>query len=700
MWAPSYWTRSISILFVSAWILLSAPQTGLAEGTPLARRVLVIYGEGQSERDNPVFSHAGGVLHHLGLLMDYWDVNRRPLPDDTMMENVRAVIVTLRHPVESNRTSYLQWLQHQLDSGRKLVVLGLLGVDPQRGESTERKLVADIWKRLGVHYSGLDITPAWKRRYVFKNTQMVEWERRYPPFPPPVYRAEKVDAALTAHLVVSVQGSDEDPAVLVGTHPNGGFAFPGTFIWTDPETFDTQWYVDPFLFFSKALDLETLPTPDPTTLNGLRVAFSHIDGDGFGGYTEIKGYENCAEVIRDEILKAFDFPVTASVITAEVDPQTLGRPALKALAREIFRLPNVEPASHSFSHPFYWDPKDVGKSRYHRLHGLQVPGYHFDPEQEIVGSAAYISRELAPEGKPCRLFLWTGNCRPRPEDMALCDKAGLLNMNGGDTLWDAAHPSVSYVSPFFWRLGDHLQVLTGQANENILTNLWSGPYFGYRNVIETMKRTEKPRRLKPIDIYYHYYSAQYEASLQALKEVYQWVLAQEIAPVFTSQYIRMVQGFATARIFQAAPDTFEVENYGHCLTVRFDRSDRVPDLDRSQNVVGYLRMDHCLYVSLQPGGSKARIVLAPAESPPPRQPHVRKATGWVTLLKRDPQSLEAAYRGFGRRGWIEWAGVRPGAEVKAEGSALPSGPMRASADESGYLRLSPLQTGSLKLSWR
>ncbi len=50
----------------------------------------------------------------------------------------------------------------------------------------------------------------------------------------------------------------------------------------------------------------------------------------------------------------------------------------------------------------------------------------------IVGSANYI-QNLA-RGKACRVLFWSGMCEPTEEQVAIADNAGILNMNGGDTV--------------------------------------------------------------------------------------------------------------------------------------------------------------------------------------------------------------------------------------------------------------------------
>ena len=53
--------------------------------------------------------------------------------------------------------------------------------------------------------------------------------------------------------------------------PNGGYIGESYMRHMDPETFKRQWRIDPFAFFSRALDVEDSPRPDCTTLNGNRI---------------------------------------------------------------------------------------------------------------------------------------------------------------------------------------------------------------------------------------------------------------------------------------------------------------------------------------------------------------------------------------------------------------------------------------------
>ncbi|ETR74108.1 MAG: polysaccharide deacetylase [Candidatus Magnetoglobus multicellularis str. Araruama] len=425
-----------------------------------------------------------------------------------------------------------------------------------------------------------------------------------------------------------------------------------------PGIIQKKWYLNPFLFFEDALGIKNMPRPDPTTLNGLRVAFSHIDGDAFGGPSRINPKKSCAEIVRDEVLKKYQYPVTVSVIVAEIAPEAVGNKERVDLAKNIFALPNVEPASHAYSHPYYWNEHSTVKDRYPSQYGIPVPGYTFDAEKEIVYSMNYISKHLAPKDKPCRVMLWSGACDPTERDLTLCKSHQIYNMNGGDTVFDDANNSYTAVAPIYRKVGRTYQIHCGQANENILTNLWEGPYYGFREIIKTMKKTGHPKRIKPIDIYYHFYSGEYQSSLKALQNVYEWVLEQDILLVYTSEYIQMVQGFLDAAISKNNEGHYIITHYNHCLTMRFDHYDTYPDMRKCDNVLGYINTPQGLYVSLKPNTQKA-VIAFPAENEKTQQvPYIEQASGWIMHFSVKGRHIQLDYKGFGK-GSIRMAGLQP-----------------------------------------
>ena len=97
-------------------------------------------------------------------------------------------------------------------------------------------------------------------------------------------------------------------------------------------------------------------------------------------------------------------------------------------------------------------------------------------------------------------------------------------------------------------------------------------------------------------------------------------------------------------------ERYIIEDYGHCLTMRFDSDRRIPNLLRSENVLGYTREPQGLYVSLAPGKRKAMIVLSESTPSPfdGRRAYLKKATGWVRDFLPGEGGLKLNYKGFGK----------------------------------------------------
>jgi hypothetical protein len=276
-----------------------------------------------------------------------------------------------------------------------------------------------------------------------------------------------------------------------------------------------------------------------------------------------------------------------SIIEGETSPQGL-YPKLSAemegLARRMFALPHVEVASHTYSHPFTWS--DVEKGAFGKGYALDLPGYRFDAEREIQGSVRYIQSRLAPAGKPVVLLQWSGDTNPNEATLAALAKSGLLGLNGGETVTTNALTSMTHVAPLGIRKGPHFQVYAPNQNENVYTGHFTGPLYGYERVIETFQLTERPYRLKPVNIYYHTYSASRRASLEALHRVYRWALAQPLHPVYPSDYVRKAMNYEQIVIARQG-DGFLVRGAGALRELRAPRSMGVPQVQGSRHLAGF-----------------------------------------------------------------------------------------------------------------
>jgi len=640
-------------------IVLFSTQVHVSGNTIIPRKLLIAYQSdtGQKENVNTFFEVCQTITDYYGLLSDYVDINTQSFPNDQDMKEYRAIITAFNTNKNKNGISWLKWLKHQCDQGIKLIILGPLSGNDTQSRNEYKQWVDAIYSHIGIQYKGMFSNHRGRLRYLFKDSKRVEFERPYPIFPISYEQFQVIDPSVKVWLSIERKNLENSESATIVTGPNGGFSRYPDMFWMDPVSYKKKWYLNPFIFFEEALGIKDLPRPDPTTLNGIRVAFSHIDGDAFSGPSRIDPQKTCAEVIRDEVLKKYNYPITVSVIVAEISPEALGNRKLVDIAKDIFALPNIEPASHAFSHPYYWNENSTIKDRYPSQYGFFVKGYTFDSEKEIVYSLNYISKSLTPPDKPCRVMLWSGACDPTERELKHCKANQFYNMNGGDTVFDDVNNSYTAVAPLYRKVGRFYQIHCGQANENILTNLWEGPYYGFREIIKTMEKTNSPRRLKPVDIYYHFYSGEYESSLKALQTVYEWVLAQNVALVYVSQYIKMMQGFFQAKMMMNDQGQFVIADYDHCLTVRFDHAASLPDLRKCKNVLGFSKQPQGLFVSLKPDTNNAVIAFLQDTEAMPDVPYIESATGHVKNFQVKGHSIQLDYKGFGK-GTVKMAGLQ------------------------------------------
>lgn len=549
---------------------------GIGAVEPVRRRILIIHDsrEAPSVKFSNAHRYLEMPLNHMGYLVDYANVSTE-IPGAVYGDRYAGIVTWFSGSLTENQGKKLgHWLRTQQDAKMPIAVIGNFGYPIERDIARSLRLTATASPvgQVSIVQAdamiGLELPPKPDRSRVL-----------------PIRSTDEND-----RILLSLRDTRNETYTGAAITAWGGFVLTPFVVDDVPGTDRARWVIDPFAFLTAALRLPAIPVPDVTTENGRRLLFSHIDGDGFPSVAELPGRPLAAEALYREILQKYRLPTTASIIESEISPDGL-HPELSArlesAARQIFALPHVEIASHSYSHPFKWDTIRHGmfvnsqEDYYH----LDIAGYKLDLDREINGSIDYIRRQLAPPGKPVKVFLWTGDTTPGGEALSIADQAGLLNMNGGDTYISRLHPSLTAVGPLGTRNRGHLQVYAPITNENIYTNLWRGPFYGYERVIETFEMTESPRRLKPVDIYYHTYSASKPAGLKALHTVFAWTAGQPLHPVFASEYIHKVRDFNSLAIARDG-DGWRIRGDGKLRTLRLP-ADMRPDLDSAQDVAGF-----------------------------------------------------------------------------------------------------------------
>jgi hypothetical protein len=632
---------------------------GVSTIDPLPRRVLVLHAGAADAMKSDVEQYLAMPLNHLGYAARAIDVTREPLPAGALTGQVAGIVTWFHSEQFPHAARTWRWLRAQMKAGVPVAVLGSFGMPLSAGG------LAPLGLRLARQpppgLTRARIAHADAGYFGFESPALAST---------PDFRPLRLARAGTPLLEVKAAGRTEVAAAIT---PWGGYALAPYVLRSLPRgdlpdgEMQSAWVLDPFRFLRAALRLPEAPAYDYTTASGRRLLFALIDGDGFssGSWVEAFRGQPAAEVILDRVLERFRLPVTASVIAADFVDHGLNSKAevaeLRPIARRIFRLPWVQIGTHTYSHPFDWPAleRDPGLSAGLHLgvrgaaagavdairyaptpalrygYNLPVPGYRFSPEMEVTGSAAIIERLLAPPGKPVRVVQWSGDTAPGAEVLGIAYRDGLQNINGINSTITRAHPSLTNVAPLGVWQGAYFQVFSPIANEDEYTRLWSAPYCGFIQSIQTMKMTDRPRRLTAMEIYYHYYSGTRACALSQLVQVYRWAERQSTTPVFASTYSRIAVAFESAGLARAGA-AFLARGYGPDRELRVPERLGYPDLERSRNVAGFDDFDGSRYIHLGPGG-EARLYLRAA---PPREPYLRSANGLIGSLVRKPRSLE------------------------------------------------------------
>ena len=382
-----------------------------------------------------------------------------------------------------------------------------------------------------------------------------------------------------------------------------------------------RWIIDPFKLVERVYKTN-YPIPDTTTKNGQRIAYIHIDGDGILS-TSFKREYNIETGYK--FLKKQKLKTGVSFVVSELDEagpilsrsnrfsqQLFNGKTLNAYAKKTLELPFVEPASHTYSHPFNWRKGLVAYSvnpeaqeAYHdKIKAFQEPDHQINLELEIEDSIEYI-QNLIPSKKVQTVY-WTGDCYPSIRDLQYIEENDLFAFNGGDSRFDLEYNSYSYVTPLSLYSHQGTQIYSSNSNENTYTNLWTANFWRFRNVIKTFENTGHPKRIKPANAYYHYYSFSKQSSLKALEKIYAYYKKHPFNFIYPSEFIKIAKNFHDIKI-KTIEGGFEISNIKELREFRFEGRVNLKS-EQIQNIF-YDKMLNVTYVRIKNDISKAILKL-------------------------------------------------------------------------------------------
>jgi len=689
---------------------LSAPKERVYSGE-LKRKVLVLYRKSEVKRieEHPLFRSSGIVLNYLGMIPEYRPIEKG-LPDASAMEPYRGIITWFGNHVMENAAAYGDWMIHQIQSGKRIAVLGDYGAFIDRAQQLPPANLKSVFRAFGLDVDEYTGVAANEEPYIsYLDRQTMNFEH--------IAKAEELDygaayrsSAPANKVYLSIQDPSAgriDPVVITSC---GGFAFDNCGFYVPRSdrsrireikralrgeiqanylkvTSRDAWIVNPYIFFAKALDIENVPVPDYTTVNGSRIFYSHIDGDAFPSISSIDNVHLASDFIIDDIFAAYqDIPFTASVITHEMeDGGTEYFNPMVLRAREMYLLPNIEAATHSTDHYFDWvngDPYVENPGGYPWKIALQKP----DLAREIWVSRLFMDRNLLLPGRRCTTILWSGACNPGRDALEVAQRSDLRNLNGGDPVFDSENSSLSNLCPVGIEKDGPYQFLSMGSNDYIYTFFFLGDWGGQKKLIEHFERTESPHRIMPMNLYFHYFSGLRSASMDALRYVLDYCRKKDIAALFTSQYCDIAGDYYRTHMIREAGG-WKVINGGALRTVRFNGNVR-PDMSLSKGVLGYIHLAGQTYVHLD-GSSERTIALSDAEK---LEPHLRQSTFIVDSGDFSADAVKLTCRGFGKA-YFSLAGLQAGKRFSAtlcgeDGKAVFSRSVQADDGGVAEVRLS------------
>jgi polysaccharide biosynthesis protein PelA len=706
---------------LGALLWASPAAVAVADPSPrtVPRTVLALWDSAhvQGARWTNIHEFVEMPLNHLGLVVRYHDI-RQGFPSMDRLADVRGVLTWFTADAMPDPQAYLRWLDAVARSGRRLVVIGPLGVShDEAGEATPLAVINRVLGYLGWRYEGGWLATTYGARYRILDDRIVGFERKLPAVAPPYAHVTATSGDARVALHISVDGRQSTDSDLVILTPRGTYVAPGyaAFAARIDDQYSRQWYLNPFELFRRAFNTDDLPKADTATVSGRRIYYSHVDGDGWRNMTQIEPYRTrytiAARVVLDEILRKFpDFPVSVGAIVGDLDPAWYGTRESLAVAREIYAEPQVEASIHTYSHPLEWrrfdpaaalaaghageeeraggtdmadpDKADTGRSYTIRPFSLTL---------EFDDAAAFVNA-LLPPGKRVDLIQWPGDTRPFEQAIAHARALGLANINGGDTRFDREFPSTAWVAPLGVRVGHELQVFASNSNENTYTDLWRDRFYGFSYLAATVRNTGTPRRLKPFNLYYHMYSGERLSSLNAVLANLAYARTLSLAPIETSRFSRIVEGFFSTVFDCLAPRIWRIRNRGALQTIRFDRAAfEGVDFARSHGVVGQRHELGSLFVALDETVEEPIIALKGLSSAS-REPREDAAylvdSRWrVFEVQRKTEALRFATTGYGPGAstW-EWP-VGDRVAIHWRSASGRSGEMEAPVGTSGSLAI-------------
>lgn len=571
-WAEAEKTaRQIVKLGFMPWVA-NGDLTWLGQGRlRLAPRKMlaIVNGTSAQQMDQELFRHAAMPLEHLGLALDYWYIDQLPLPIEPLVGRYAGIIAWLNGDALDTNGRYesvCARLKTEVDAGMPAVFMGhlpsgvacrdLIDYQGDLQPATDSLELGAVSDRLGRPKDALVVGSG----------------------TPDVRVRDRQDAWLTLS-----DGEKSFHPVAVSAW--GGYALH-PHIMSESASGRRDWLLDPFSFFQAALRLPVQPVFDMTTENGRRLGLIEVRGDRLFVKDE-QGVE-AIDRLRAWIEKN-GAPVTLGVIEAEANDE-----GHREKLRRFAAMPQVQLASHTYSHPFYWGvfegKKDADQQPYQ--YSVFMQDYAADITRETAGTVAFL-QTIAPQSPP--LLIWSGDGKPGPATLAAAQKANLTHYGGGGLRWQSGPLTFADLSPALRPTEWGPQVLTPLIAEPLFAQLWYGEALNFGKVSDWNHQLDHGRRLRASSISIHADAFLHARGAELLDQLVEQQREENLLGVWVHEYVQRVRAFQTASIARDLDGNWLL--YGDALrTVRLPVSDTRPEI--SGDVIGYSDLHASRYIFL------------------------------------------------------------------------------------------------------
>ena len=517
----------------------------------IKRKILVLYDKNQEMKLSNVHTKLESILNYYGYYCEYFSDTLENAPKD--ISSYAGVIYWSSGLEHENPVKLLNYITKF--KNKKNILIGNIPYTDKNGKDYLTTINQLLKENFGFYFG---YTWAKSNASIKRNVEssFFNYEKKLSFLNKNTFLEIILDDKSIRPIFTETFNSTTSASVFLSSW--GFYGQADKVFYYDENPKEYRWIINPYKLIESVYETH-YPIPDTTTKKGKRIAYIHVDGDGILSKAFNNKYtiENGYDFIKKSALKT-----GVSYITIELDAKgpvlkksNLDATFFNEMAKKTLSLPLVEPASHTYTHPFNWREGEVAysvnKNAKIVLYEGHIKAYQEKNKQinidyEITDSINYLQR-LIPQKKIQTLY-WTGDCYPSIRDLKFIDKNNLLAFNGGDSRYDLEYNSLSYVTPLSLYSKDATQIYSSNSNENTYTNNWTESFWRYKNVIKTFENTGYPKRIKPVNVYYHFYSFEKKASFLALKKVYAYLNQNHFEYIYPSEFIKIAQNFHTVKI--------------------------------------------------------------------------------------------------------------------------------------------------------